>query len=343
MARTARRTDTTTRPELSVVIIAYNEEDRIEACLDSVFAACRTVGTFEVILVDSNSTDRTVARASNYPITVLRIRSDSLTTPGAGRYVGTQAARAETMLFVDGDMALTETWLPHALTYLKTHADVAAVEGCLNHSTQTEITEVKELGGFVLCDAGALAEVGGFDPYLRSNEDIDVGLQLTTNGYRLVRLPEVSARHHTEKAIREPLRRWQRGYYLGPGQMIRKWQTTPTVLRYLVRRQRYKLGVLAWVSVGIVSGFISLLFVWWVLLSVVLFSVIAAKIGVRGAATFLFAKSLGAAGLLVGLMQPTPNPETFPLSEVEVVTTGEVLSGADLAAEDHDANKGVDN
>ena len=240
-------------------------------------------------------------------------------------------------------MALTETWLPNALAYLKTHPDVAAVEGCLNHSTQTDVSEVQELGGFVLCDADALAEAGGFDPYLRSNEDIDVGLQLTTNGYRLVRLPEVSAKHHYEKAVSEPLRRWQQGYYLGPGQMLRKWQTTPTVLRYLIRRQRYKLGLLAWFLVGVTSGYVPLLFLLWALLSVALFGVIATKVGVRGAATFLFAKSLGTAGLLVGLTRPTPNPETFPLSEVEVVTTGEVLSGAEIAGEDDDAGRRVDN
>lgn len=329
LERVAENDDPDTRPRLSVVVIAYNEEDRIEACLESVIAACRTVGPFEIVLVDSNSTDRTVELAADYPITVLRITSDDLTTPGAGRYVGTLATSAGTILFVNGDMTLTESWLPRALDYLDANDDVAAVEGCLVPSERTEVSEVDALGSLVLCDADALAEVGGFDPYLRSNEAIDVGLQLKRAGYRLVRLPELSVRHHDDGTVAEPLRRWRRGHYFGSGQLLRKWRDTPSVLRHLLRRQRYEFAILLWLAVGVVSLTAAPLSVAWVLLSLVVFTTLALKLGFGGAASLLVAKSFGAVGLVVGLTQPTPTGETFPFSAVEVVSAGRKLNGTD--------------
>jgi len=229
---TAARTDVdpTTPAEngslpLSVVIIAENEEALIGECIESVFAACQSVPAFEVILVDSASTDRTVERAREYPVTILRIPEGHTVSCGAGRYVGDQVARGEVVLHIDSDMTLTETWLPRAIEYLRTNDDVAAVEGCLDDSDQEGVVDVEKVGGVMLYDADALAEVGGFDPFLLGYEDIDVGFQLKTAGYRLVRLPAVSAIHHDEGTIAEPLRRWRQGYYVAPGQTIRRGRT----------------------------------------------------------------------------------------------------------------------
>lgn len=319
--------DSDAAPQLSVVIIAYNEEDRIRECIESVFNACRDVDGFEVILVDSNSTDRTVEYATEYPITVLRIPSDDLTTPSAGRYVGTQVASAERILFVDGDMELTETWLPEAMVYLEAHDDVAAVEGCLNSSTQTGISEADKLGGAMLSDAEALDEIGGFDPYLRSNEDIDVGFRLRAAGYRLVRLPEVSVIHPEDDTISEPIRRWGHGYYIGQGQILRNRLGSPTILRWQLRRQRYKLGLLAWLSAGVVSLFVTPLLLLWTLLSLLGFGIVASRRGVMRSVTILTAKTFGIAGLFIGLTRPIPPAEEYPLSAVEVVATGRTLAG----------------
>lgn len=330
--------DGDTAPQLSVVIIAYNEESRIRECIESVFNACRDIDEFEVILVDSNSTDRTVEYATEYPITVLRIPSDDLTTPGAGRYVGTQVASAERILFVDGDMELTETWLPDAMDYLEAHDDVAAVEGCLNRSTQTGISEVDKLGGAMLSDANVLAGIGGFDPYLLSNEDIDVGFRLKAAGYRLVRLPKVSVIHPEDDTITEPIRRWRQGYYIGPGQTLRKWLRSPTILRWQLRRQQHKLGLLAWFSVGVLSSFAAPLLLVWTLLSLLGFGIVASRRGVRRAFTILTGKTFGVAGLFIGLTRPTPPAEDYPLSAVEVVATE-----YDAGDGEYDAGQPMDN
>lgn len=317
------------RVPLSVVIIAENEEHRIEDCIESVFAACRTVPTFEVILVDSASTDRTVDRALEYGITVLRIPEEHTVSCGAGRYVGDQVASGELVLHIDGDMTLTETWLPRAMDYLRGNPDVAAVEGCLDESTHEDVREVNKVGGVMLYDADALAEVGGFDPYLLGYEDIDVGFGLRATGHRLVRLPDVSAVHHDDDAaVAEPLRRWRQGYYTAPGQTIRKRLGSPRILARLLRRQRYKTGLSAWLVAGAVSLLAAPLVAVWLLLSAVAFGVVASKRGVGGAVDFVVAKSFGVVGLLAGLTRRTPPAEAYPLSAVEVVSTGRRFRGS---------------
>lgn len=326
-------TDPTAPPEkgrvpLSVVIIAENEEEWIRECIESVFAACRDVSAYEVILVDSASTDRTVELASEYPITILRIPEEHAISCGAGRYVGDRVASGELVCHVDGDMTLTETWLPRAIEYLDEHADAAAVEGCLDRSTHADVREVDKVGGVMLYDAHALADVGGFDPYLLGYEDIDVGFQLKTAGYRLVRLPEVSAQHHDEGGtLVEPLRRWRQGYAVAPGQAIRKRAGSPAVLRLLIGRQRYKLALLAWVLAGVAAAPSRPRRRAWLLLSVVAFAAVAARLGVSDAVNFVAAKAIGLVGIVVGLGRPPAEPESYPVSTVEVVAPGETFHG----------------
>jgi glycosyltransferase involved in cell wall biosynthesis len=317
---------------LSVVIITKNEEEQIEACIESVFAACRGVSAFEVILVDSASTDRTVERAHEYPVTILQI-PEAYASNGAGRFVGDQVARGELVLHVDGDMTLTDEWLPRAIDYLRTNEDTVGVEGCLDESTQADVTEVDYIAGVALYDAAELAAIGGFDPWLQGYEDVEVGFQLTTAGKRLVRLPEISATHDDDSEIPEPLRRWRQGYYVAPGQTIRKWLDDPAILRLLLRRQRYKLALVAWFAAGGVSLVFSPLLVGWLVFSAIGFAVVASKRGLRGAVDFLAAKTLAIGGVAEGLTRPPKPAAAYPLSAIEVVATGRVLQGSPLDAE----------
>jgi len=328
--RTIEETDPTTPAEkgqlpLSVVIITENEEDGIADCIESVFAACRSVSAFEVILVDSASTDRTVEIAREYPVTILRIPDEHTVSCGAGRFVGDQVARGEFVLHVDGDMTLTDQWLPQAIDYLRDHEDTVGVEGWLDESAATDVTEVEKIGGVTLYDADELAAVGGFDPWLQGYEDIDVGFRLTAAGKRLVRLPEVSASHDDEQTISEPLRRFRQGYFFAPGQTIRKHLGSPAILRRLLGRQQYKIALLAWGVAG-VGALVSLsLFGGWLLISAVGAGVIAKKRGPIGAVTFLAAKILGIAGVARGIRQPPQPASAYPLSAIEVVAAGRVI------------------
>lgn len=323
---------------LSVVVITENEADRVEDCLDSVVAAARrAVPAFEVILVDSASTDRTVDLAREYPITVLQIPDGETISCGAGRYVGGTAARGELVLHVDGDMRLTETWLAAAVDALQTDPQLAAVEGWLDESEATEPIAVQKVGGVMCYDADALAAVGGFDPFLTGYEDVDVGYRLTAAGYRLTRLPSVSAVHPTDEgAFAEPVRRWRQGYLFAPGQTIRKSAGNPRLLRLLLARQRYEWATLGWLGLGAAATRSRRLTVGWLVASLLGFGALARRLGVRDAVQFVVAKLLGLVGLLYGLTLDSPDPGDYPLDAVRVVQEGDRFVGTEVEPGDAD-------
>jgi glycosyltransferase involved in cell wall biosynthesis len=327
--------DTDSLP-LSVVIITENEEDRIEGCIESVIAAAqRAVSAFEIVLVDSASTDRTVELASKYPVTVLRIPEEETISCGAGRYVGDHAIRGDLVLHVDGDMRLSETWLAEAVEALATDPKLAAVEGWLNESEASEPTPVKKVGGVMCYDSDALDSVGGFDPFLQGYEDVDVGYRLTAEGYRLTRLPSVSAEHPTgEGDLSEPIRRWRHGYLFAPGQTIRKSAGQPQLLGLLLGRQRYEGAMLGWLGLGIVSTRSRRLFLGWVAASLLGFGAVARRLGVRGALQFGIAKLLGLVGLVYGLSLRADDPSDYPLESVQQLQEGERFVGTASTTDD---------
>lgn len=315
-------------PELSVVVVTYNEEGRIRDCLDSVFRACEGLGTFEVVLVDSNSTDRTVDIASEFPVTVLRITDDELTSPAAGRFVGTARARGDSILFVDGDMTINRQWLSEALSYLQEHHDVAAVDGHLNEPDPTgKARPMDAVRGVALYDADALATVGGFDPFLRSLEDIYLGFELTVAGYDLYRLPSVAAEHPKRSPVTDPIRRWRLGYMDGTGQAIRKSLGKPHILAKVLGRLRYKLILSGWLVAGGLSALSLPFFSIWLVLSALGFGVVSSRLGVGGSLYFFFAKFVGILGMFRGLSIEPREPEQFPLDAVQTVKRGTVQSG----------------
>jgi dolichyl-phosphate beta-glucosyltransferase len=91
-------------PELSVVIPAFNEEERLPRTLEAVAAhLARRGGTFELVVVDDGSRDRTPDRAEAAGATVLRNGANR----GKGFAVrrGMRAARGARRLMSDADLS----------------------------------------------------------------------------------------------------------------------------------------------------------------------------------------------------------------------------------------------
>jgi len=316
------------RPTLSVVVVTRNEAANVADCLESVLALCREGPSYEVILVDSNSTDDSVSLATDYPVTVLRIPDDELTSPGAGRYVGTTHACGDYILFVDGDMQLTDGWLADALELVRTES-VAGVTGHLNdrpadeRADQTAPNEVDALRGVALYDAAILDDVGGFDPYLQASEDTDVGFRLRAAGYDLYRLPTVVATHPDTGSLSDPVRRWRRGYFHGVGQAVRKGASDPGVLARHVLALRHSFLAAGWLGLGLLLAARSRrLFLAWTGLSTVAVACYAARTGTRRTLADGCAYLLTLLGVVLGGRQPPPPADEYPVDRVELVQAG---------------------
>lgn len=85
-----------TGPKCSLVIRTYNEEKHIGRLLSGVLQ--QTMQDFEIILVDSGSTDATLSIVSRYPVKVESIRPEDFTY-GRSLNVGCRSARGQYLVF----------------------------------------------------------------------------------------------------------------------------------------------------------------------------------------------------------------------------------------------------
>jgi glycosyltransferase involved in cell wall biosynthesis len=97
------------RPEVSVIVPARNEEVSLPACLESLIGQSgipQTGVAFEIIVIDDHSTDRTHEIASSFPqVRVIEAAPLPLGWSGKNNAVATGAreARGEWLLFTDAD------------------------------------------------------------------------------------------------------------------------------------------------------------------------------------------------------------------------------------------------
>lgn len=96
-------------PCVSVVIVNYNGKTLLKECLDALRA--QTLRDFEVILVDNNSTDDSVAfvRAGYPEVTI--IRNQENLGYGGGNNAGIKAARGRFTAFLNNDTEVDSRWL----------------------------------------------------------------------------------------------------------------------------------------------------------------------------------------------------------------------------------------
>ena len=97
--------------KISIVIPAYNEEAYIEKCLQSI--ACQTVAPYEVLVVDNNSTDKTVELAKKFPfVTLIYEKRQGLFF---SRNTGMRRARGDVLCRIDADTILYPKWTENVL------------------------------------------------------------------------------------------------------------------------------------------------------------------------------------------------------------------------------------
>ncbi|MBI2589398.1 glycosyltransferase family 2 protein [Candidatus Saccharibacteria bacterium] len=110
---------------LSIVIPAYNEEDYLGPCLDSI--ARQTIQPDEVIVVNNNSSDKTIQLTSKRKFVKL-INQPRQGTAYAQK-TGFKAATGDIIGRIDADTRLETDWVEKALCFFDTNPRVAAVTG----------------------------------------------------------------------------------------------------------------------------------------------------------------------------------------------------------------------
>jgi glycosyltransferase involved in cell wall biosynthesis len=197
-----------TVPEVSVVVIGRNEGQRLQRCLQSVRQARWSGLHWELIYVDSHSSDGSPALAQQAGARVLTL-GDAPPCAAAGRNIGWRAAHGALVLFLDGDTLLEPGFVQQALLTLQAQPQVVAVWGhrretCPTQSIYTRVLDldwvfapgrVDYFGGDVLVRRHALAEVGGFDDGLVAGEEPELCRRLRARGGCIEHIDAPMTRH----------------------------------------------------------------------------------------------------------------------------------------------------
>lgn len=196
---------------VSVIIPAYNAEEKLSACLDALLE--QSVLPDEIIVVDDGSTDQTKKVAEAYSlVTVLTQKNQG---PARARNAGAEKAKSTIIVFVDSDCIPEKNWLEEMLKPFE-DSNVAGVQGAYR-SRQKSLTarfdqadieyryehmqRAKKLYWIATYSAAYrrtifLAE-GKFDESFprASGEDAELSYLLAENGHQLVFSPRAIVYH----------------------------------------------------------------------------------------------------------------------------------------------------
>ena len=104
------------KPDISVIIPAYNEEDTIGECLMSLEDLDYPSEKLEIILINDGSGDNTKNVMSNYDqkLNPVLLETDGV-GPSKARNIGLDYAKGEYVAFIDADCAVDREWLNELL------------------------------------------------------------------------------------------------------------------------------------------------------------------------------------------------------------------------------------
>jgi glycosyltransferase involved in cell wall biosynthesis len=214
-------------PQLSVILPCRNGQEHLAEQLEAL-ASQVTSFPWEVVFVDNGSSDRSRQIAEQYQA---RMRLRVVPAPiranrSYARNVGTEAAVADKLVFVDADDAVAPGFLSAMAEMLKEHDFIAAPrdEDALNPSWVRVAQRTSEsshgtfapfaFGSGLAVTRHVLESVGGWPEQYAVCEDMALSFRIQRAGIAVASLAEPAVRYRLRASIRGlfgQTRRW--GYY----------------------------------------------------------------------------------------------------------------------------------
>lgn len=114
-------------PYISIVVITFNSQGTIRDCLSSVFGVSYPKESYEVIVVDAGSSDKTLEIIKDFPVDRVIIKEKALR--GEARNIGMQEAKGEIVAMIDSDLSSTNSFWLDTVVAKFNDPDVAMVTG----------------------------------------------------------------------------------------------------------------------------------------------------------------------------------------------------------------------
>jgi len=223
------------KPIFSVIIPAHNEEEYIAEVLDSIYAQNFPIVDIEIIVINDNSTDKTLEIVENYAankrdevINVIKILNVKKGSAAGTRNAGIMAAIGKYVVFQDADCIADSCLLNNALKKIEDlHLDGVATRTTnvkpnnwlqqavgVQRAMRWENTYKSPVIKFLDKDSGinvaimkrsVVKKLNGFDESIFYYEDNDLTRRFFEAGFQAVFAPDVIQYHHDPISLRESL------------------------------------------------------------------------------------------------------------------------------------------
>lgn len=216
---------TKNRPNISVVMPAYNAEKYIGIAIESILQ--QSYKNFELIIIDDHSTDKTsevIKRYAAADARVVSVRNDQNMKISATLNRGLAMAKGTYIARMDADDQSMPTRLQKQYDFLESHPDAVIVGADINVCSETlqkinvrKYNQTDELirrkifryGQFchpvVMFRADVLPSTGGYNASLYDVEDYDLFFRLGKQG-GMANIDEVLLNYRTSKTSVSALR-----------------------------------------------------------------------------------------------------------------------------------------
>lgn len=210
---------------LSIVVIGRNEEKSLRNSLNSALAIDFPPKEFEVIFIDSHSTDNSVKIAREMGVETLELNGDR-PSAALARNTGWRHAKGKHILFLDGDTLLDPSFPKKAIAKLQLD-NIGVVFGNLRelYPERSPYNRVFDLewnpkpgfvsycGGNALIKREVLEKVGGFNVNLVAGEEPEMCVRIKSLGYEILHCEDHMAKHDID--ITTFGQYWRRCYRTG--------------------------------------------------------------------------------------------------------------------------------
>jgi len=174
---------------LTVIVPAYNEQELIAGCLDSLLNQTLDKEKYDILVVDNNSTDQTANVALDKGVRVVKeLRKGYVHAIRKG----IEVSQTEFIAFTDADCRVPHDWLEKILTNFTSTTKIVAVGGKLafydlqpifDKSVRAILYFNKALpGNNMAVRREALDQIGGVDPKVNLTVDYWLTLKLRKVG-----------------------------------------------------------------------------------------------------------------------------------------------------------------
>jgi len=196
---------------ISFIVIGHNEEKNLKRCFESIFNTIEynRIKDYEVIYVDSKSTDRSIIIAQKFKgVKIFLIKG--YCNAAVGRNIGAKESHGKVLFFIDGDMEIEKEFLSHVLdpnANLKYNfvsgQVIDVVEGIsikvrniLKNNSSETISKVSP-GGIFIIRKECWNLVKGMKTKFNTGEEADLVYRLIKKGFFFTRRSEIITKHYT--------------------------------------------------------------------------------------------------------------------------------------------------